>query len=44
MLVPFMRTSGAVRHRIQRAGTVALGLFLIKGLVWLAVATAVVLR
>jgi protein-S-isoprenylcysteine O-methyltransferase Ste14 len=42
MLVPFMRMS--TRQKLQRAGTAALLFFLIKGLVWVAIAGAVLWR
>jgi protein-S-isoprenylcysteine O-methyltransferase Ste14 len=42
MLVPFMRMS--TRQKLQRAGTAAFLFFLIKGLVWMAIAGAVLWR
>ncbi|MGZ4808784.1 MAG: methanethiol S-methyltransferase [Thermoanaerobaculia bacterium] len=42
MLVPFMRLSA--RQKVERMGTAALLGFLIKGIVWLAIASAVVRR
>jgi protein-S-isoprenylcysteine O-methyltransferase Ste14 len=38
MLVPFTRNATATRQKLERAGTAAFLLFLVKGLVWLAVA------
>jgi len=38
MLIPFTRGSAAARQKVQRVGTAALVLFLVKGLVWVVVA------
>jgi methanethiol S-methyltransferase len=38
MLVPFLRTNSSARQKLQRAGTATFLLFLLKGLVWLALA------
>ena len=44
MLIPFTRRSASVRQKLARAGTATLALFLIKGLVWLAIAGAALWR
>ena len=44
MIIPFLRSGSPVRQKLERIGTAAFILFLIKGLVWLAVATAIVWR
>jgi protein-S-isoprenylcysteine O-methyltransferase Ste14 len=38
MLVPFLRSNSSARQKLQRAGTATFLLFLLKGLVWLALA------
>jgi len=44
MLIPFTRRGGAKSAMAQKVGTAAFSLFLIKGLVWLAIAGAAFLR
>jgi protein-S-isoprenylcysteine O-methyltransferase Ste14 len=44
MIVPFLRRAGITRERAARIGAAAFLVFFIKGLVWLAVAAAVVWR
>ncbi|MEO8034659.1 MAG: methanethiol S-methyltransferase [Acidobacteriota bacterium] len=42
MLVPFTRSSKTTREKLERIGTAAFLLFLVKGLMWLAIASAAV--
>jgi hypothetical protein len=43
MLIPFTRRSVSARQKLARAGGAAVAVFLVKGLVWLAIG-AIALR
>jgi methanethiol S-methyltransferase len=44
MLIPFTRGAGSARQKLERVGTAAFAVFLVKGLVWLALAGAALWR
>jgi protein-S-isoprenylcysteine O-methyltransferase Ste14 len=44
MLIPFLRGWGSTREKVRRAGAAAMVFFLVKGLVWLAIAGAMLWR